>query len=76
MLDLTPEQLMLMQDGLNEVLRLENTDKQSSNSLSKDYSSIDPKSDQMQKKNELVAMKIRELKQKGVKKLDPIKLLR
>jgi len=76
MLDLTPEQLILMQDGLNEVLRLENTDKQSSNSLSKDYSSIDPKSDQMQKKNELVAMKIRELKQKGVKKLDPIKLLR
>jgi len=76
MLDLTPEQLMLMQDGLNEVLRLENTDKQSSNSLSKDYSSIDPKSDQMQKKNELIAMKIRELKQKGVKKLDPIKLLR
>ena len=76
MLDLTPEQLMLMQDGLNEVLRLENTDKQSSNSLSKDYSSIDPKSDQMQKKNELIAMKIRELKQKGIKKLDPIKLLR
>ena len=76
MLDLTPEQLMLMQDGLNEVLRLENTDKQSSNSLSKDYSSIDPKSDQMQKKNELIAMKIRELKQKGVKKLDPLKVLK
>lgn len=76
MLDLTPEQLMLMQDGLNEVLRLENTDKQSSNSLSKDYSSVDPNSDEMKKKNELVAMKIRELKQKGIKKLDPIRVLR
>ena len=79
MLDLTPEQLILMQDGLNEILQLENTDQKSSSSASHSSSSsrsVDPNSDEMKKKNYLVAMKIRELKQKGIKKLDPIRVLR